>query len=186
MLAVRFALMKPEMITALVLANPIGLEDWKRVVPYRSVDEWTANNEKATPDGIRKYMLESYFGGQWQPEYDALAEIQAGWAIGPDHSLIARVSALHYDMIFTQPVVHEFADLEVPTLLVIGQRDRTALGKDWVSPEVAKTLGDYPALGKKAHEAIEGSKLVEIDDVGHIPPVESPEAWLKALLGFLG
>ena len=38
------------------------------------------------------------------------------------------------------------ARYKVPTLLLIGMRDTTALGKDRVSPEAAKTLGNYAAL----------------------------------------
>lgn len=185
MLATRLTLMAPETVSRLVLVNPIGLEDWKRKVPYHSVDQWTHQNEKATPDGIRQYMRTSYFDGRWKPEYDALAELQVGWILGPDSKTIARVSALHYDMIFTQPVVYEFSEIQAPTLLVIGQRDRTALGKNWVSKEVKATLGNYPVLGRKAHEAITNSKLIELDNVGHIPQVENYEAWKTALLDFL-
>jgi pimeloyl-ACP methyl ester carboxylesterase len=166
MLATRFALMYPKRTAQLVLVNPIGLEDWKRVVPYHSVDEWEAENLKATPEGLRQYMEKNYFDGNWKPAYDALVTIQAGWTLGRDHALMAKVSALHYHMIFTQPVVDEFPDIRVPTLLVIGQRDRTAIGKPWVPPEVAETLGRYPELGRKAQAAIPNARLVELDDVG--------------------
>jgi pimeloyl-ACP methyl ester carboxylesterase len=82
-------------------------------------------------------------------------------------------------------VVYEFPRLKVPTLLVIGQRDRTALGRAWVSKDVAATLGDYPALGKRAAAAIPGATLVEIPGVGHLPQVEAFEAYSQALARFL-
>lgn len=185
MLATRFALMYPQHTAQLVLVNPIGLEDWKRVVPYHSIDEWEAENLKATPEGVRQYMQKSYFDGRWKPEYDALVTIQSGWTIGPDHALIAKVSALHYHMIFTQPVVDEFPELRVPTLLVIGQRDRTAIGKAWVPPAVGETLGRYPELGRRAKTMIPHARLVELDDVGHVPQVERFDAWMTALIDFL-
>jgi pimeloyl-ACP methyl ester carboxylesterase len=185
MLGTRFALMYPKQTSKLVLVNPIGLEDWKRVVPYHSVDEWEAINLKSTPDGVREYMKTNYFDGKWKDDYEELVAIQAGWAIGPDRDLIAKVSAEHYHMIFTEPVVYEFPDLRVPTLLVIGQRDTTAIGKGWVSPEVAKGLGRYPELGRAAQAAIPKAKLVELDNIGHVPQVESFDAWIAALLAFL-
>lgn len=52
MLATRFALMYPKRTAQLVLVNPIGLEDWKRVVPYHSIDEWAAENAKETPERV--------------------------------------------------------------------------------------------------------------------------------------
>nr|WP_255216781.1 alpha/beta hydrolase [Pseudenhygromyxa sp. WMMC2535] len=185
MVGTRMALMFPERVSALALVNPIGLEDWKREVPYVSVDEWKARNLKATPESIKAYMQTSYFDGQWKPEYDPLLDIQAGWATGPDRERIATVSALHYDMIFTQPVVHEFPDLRVPTLLIIGQRDRTALNKGAASPEVAATLGDYPALGRAAERAIPKATLVEIDGVGHVPQLEAWAPYIQALTSYL-
>lgn len=185
MLATRFALMFPEQTKQLVLVNPIGLEDWKRVVPYRSVDHWYQAELKKTPEGVKAYMQKAYFADQWDERYDPLLPIQAGWSIGPDRETIAKVSALTYDMIFTQPVLYEFGDVKAPTLLIIGQRDKTALGKQDASPEVAPTLGDYPKLGRAAQAAIPGSKLVEMDNIGHVPQFERFDEYIKALNDFI-
>ena len=185
MLAVRFALMFPERTRQLVLINPIGLEDWKRVVPYRPVDQVYEKERARTPAQIRDYMRKSYFGGQWRPAYEPLVEIQAGWARGPARDAIAWQSALTSDMVFTQPVVHELGDLAVPTLLIIGQRDRTAIGKDQAPPGRADELGNYPVLGRRAAAAIPGAELVELDGVGHVPQVEAFGRTMAALRRFL-
>ncbi len=185
MLATRYALMFPEESRQLVLVNPIGLEDWQAWVPYRDVETWYQRELGSTPEGVKKYMQNAYFAGEWKPEYDPLLSIQAGWATGPDKTTTARVSALTYDMIFTQPVVHDFPRVTQPTLLIIGQRDRTALGKDIVQPEVAKQLGDYPKLGRLAKQRIPNAKLVELEGVGHVPQFEAFDDYWKALNGFL-
>lgn len=185
MVATRFALMYPARTAKLVLANPIGLEDWQRKVPYQTVDQWTASQLKSTPEGIKKYMQKSYFDGQWRSEWDALVEIQAGWVVGPDKAQMARVSALTYDMVFTQPVLYGFPDLKMPTLLLIGTRDRTALGKPLVSDEVRATMGLYEQLGKAAAAQIPNATLVEFEGVGHMPQVEVFGPYSEALLAFL-
>lgn len=185
MVAARFALMFPQQTLRLVLVNPIGLEDWKRKVPYQTVDQWTTSVQASTPEKIQAYMQKNYFDGQWKQEWDELVALQAGWAIGPDSQQMARVSALTYDMIFTQPVVYEFPDIKAPTLLLIGTRDRTALGKPLVSPELRQTMGLYQELGKATAAAIPGATLVEFEDVGHLPQVEAFEAYRAALLDFL-
>lgn len=69
--------------------------------------------------------------------------------------------------------------------LVIGQADRTVVGRPYASPEVAKTLGNTPELGKKAARAIPGAKLAEFEDIGHIPHLEAPEKFNSTLLEFL-
>lgn len=185
MLATRFALMFPKRTESLILENPIGLEDWKTMVPYTSISAWHEGELKKTADGIRKYQLESYYDGQWKAEYDPWVEILVGMVKSEGYPLVAWNQALTYDMIFTQPVVYEFPLVRVPTLLIIGQRDRTALGKGAVPEEVANGMGDYPALGKKTAAAIPDSKLVEIDEIGHLPHIEAFGRFIKPLLEFL-
>jgi pimeloyl-ACP methyl ester carboxylesterase len=185
MLATRFALMYPEVAEKLVLVNPIGLEDWQRLVPYRTVDASFEEELKATPQSVRAYMQENYFAGNWKPEYDALVEVQAGWLKGPDRRRMAWIAALTSDMVFTQPVLYEFPDLELPVLLIIGQKDKTAIGKAWAPPEAKPKLGNYPELGRKAKAAIPNARLVEIEGAGHLPQVEAFEVYRKALEEFL-
>ncbi|WP_017732168.1 alpha/beta fold hydrolase [Nafulsella turpanensis] len=185
MLATRFALMFPERTTELVLENPIGLEDWKLKVPYRPVEWWYENELKKDYASIKNYQLQSYYDGQWKPAYDPWVNVLAGWTKNINYPLIAWNAALTYDMIFTQPVVYEFDQLEVPTLLIIGQRDRTALGKNLVSPEVRETLGNYPDLGKATARKIKNSKLVELNNVGHLPHIEAFDRFIEPLVTFL-
>jgi pimeloyl-ACP methyl ester carboxylesterase len=185
MLATRFALLFPDRVERLVLVNPIGLEDWKRQVPYKTIDELYAAELKSTPDRIRNYMKENYFGGTWKPDYESLVEIQAGWIRGPDWHRMAWLSALTTDMAFTQPVLYEFGDLKMPVLLIIGQRDRTALGKAWAPAGVKDRMGNYPELGRKAKAAIPNCRLVEIEGVGHLPQVQRFDAYWQAVEGFL-
>jgi pimeloyl-ACP methyl ester carboxylesterase len=185
MLATRLALMFPERVERLVLVNPIGLEDWKTVVPYRSIDEAYAEELRATPETIRNYQRTRYYGGRWEPEYEKLIALQAGWTLHPEYPRVAWCAALTTDMVFTQPVVYEFPRVSAPTLLIIGQRDRTAVGSTWAPKEVAARLGDYPTLGRKAAAAIPGAKLVEIEGVGHLPQVEAFERYRSALLDFI-
>src|SRR5918999_1296259 len=89
------------------------------------------------------------------------------------------------EMIYQQPVRHEFGLIKAPTLLVIGQEDRTTIGRGFVSEEVLGTLGQYPQLGRAAAEDIPNARLVELERVGHIPHLEAPERFHQALLDFL-
>lgn len=182
MLGTRFALMYPGKVASLTLVNPIGLEDWKRWVPYHTVDQ---NYEAEKKSDVKGYMRDNYFAGEWKPEYDALTEIPLGWKEGPDKEWIAWESALTSDMVFTQPVVYEFESVKAPTLLVIGQRDTTAIGKAWASPEAKARLGRYPELGRQTRDRIPGATLVEIEKAGHLPQVEQWDQYREALLGFL-
>jgi pimeloyl-ACP methyl ester carboxylesterase len=185
MLAVRFALLYPALTDKLVLVAPLGLEDWKRSVPARSVDDWYTEELKATPDSIREYQKQAYYAGEWRPEYEPLLEFSAGMTQHRDYPKVAWCAALTYDMIFNQPVVYELSDLKPATLLIIGLRDRTALGRSWARKEAATKLGNYRELGKQAATAIPGAQLVELEGVGHLPQVEAFDKYSQALLAFL-
>lgn len=109
----------------------------------------------------------------------------AGMYAGPDGEIVAWNQAQTSEMVFTQPVAHEFPALRVPTLLLIGGKDRTAPGANRAAPEVAARLGDYPVLGRRAAEAIPDAQLVEFPALGHSPQVESPDEFHAALLQHL-
>lgn len=183
MLAARYALQYPAATERLVLVNPIGLEDWKAEgVPWRSVDAWYAREQKTSFDSIRDYQRTVYYDGAWKPEYEQWVRMLGGMYAGEGREAVAWSQALTSDMVFTQPVVHEFPKIAVPTTLFIGQKDRTAIGKDLAPPEVAKRIGDYPALGRRAAAAIPKARLVEFADLGHSPQVEDPARFNAALL----
>ncbi|WP_374363313.1 alpha/beta fold hydrolase [Cloacibacterium sp.] len=185
MLATRFALMYPETTEKLILENPIGLEDYKTLTPYVSVDKMYQNELKQTAEDIKNYQLKFYYDNKWKPEYDEWMYLLAGWTVNKDYPLIAWNAALTYDMIFTQPVVYEFPKLKVPTLLIIGTRDRTALGKANASADVQSKMGLYQNLGKETQKKIPNSRLVEIENIGHLPHIEAFDKFIKPLVEFL-
>ncbi|WP_445619120.1 alpha/beta fold hydrolase [Kushneria sp. Sum13] len=186
MLATRYALMYPEATHQLVLVDPIGLEDWKaKGVPWQSIDDWYESGKKASAEKMRAYQKGTYYAGQWQPEYDRWVEMQAGMYRGEGRDINAWSQALTYDMVFTQPVVYEFGDLKVPTLLIVGDKDNTAIGKALAPKEVQRTLGHYDELGPKIAEQIPSSTYVHFEDLGHSPQVQAPERFHAALLKWL-
>ena len=187
MLAIRYGLMFPSEVTRLVLVDPIGLEDWKaKGVPWQSVDAWRRQESQTTADSIRDYERATYYAGSWNPAYEEWVQMLAGMYRGPGKEIVAWNSALLDDMIFTQPVVYEFGRLEPPVMLMIGDKDTTALGKALAPPEIRATLGNYPVLGKAAAAAMPHARLIEFPDFGHAPQIQAPEAFHKALLEGLG
>jgi len=186
MLATRFALMYPESVEKLVMVNPIGLEDWKALgVPSRTVDQWYEKELKLSADGVRQYEKSVYYGGRWKAEYDRWVDMLAGLNRGPGHKLVAWNSALIYDMIYTQPVVYEFPLLNVPTTLMLGDADVTAIGSDIAPPDVKAKIGHYKLLGKQVIKSIPNGRLIEFPGFGHAPQIEDPAMFHKALLNEL-
>ncbi|WP_241015002.1 alpha/beta hydrolase [Burkholderia sp. Ac-20379] len=186
MLAVRYALMYPGDVRRLVLVDPVGLEDWKaKGVPAQTVDQWYEKDLKTTADSIRKYEQAVYYNGHWDAAFEPWVQMLAGLYRGPGKALVAWNSALVFDMIYTQPVIGEFGLPEPPTLLMIGDKDTTAIGLDVAPPAVRATLGHYPQLARDAAKAIPHATLVEFPAMGHAPQIQDPEAFDDALLKWL-
>lgn len=183
MLAMRYALMYPEAVEHLALVGPIGLEDWKAMgVPYQPVEQVYASELRTTYDSILDYQVAVYYAGQWRPEFERWARMQAGMYAGPGREVVAWHQALTFDMLMGQPVVYELPLLRVPTTLFIGVHDRTALGRGAAAPEVQARLGDYRALGRRTAQAIPGAVLVEYEDLGHSPHIQDPARFHRDLL----
>jgi pimeloyl-ACP methyl ester carboxylesterase len=186
MLATRFSLMYPETVEKMVLENPIGLEDWKVVTPYVSIDQQYKYELNASYETTKAYQLAFYYDNKWKPEYNEWVYLLTGWVKHPDYKVVAYNNAQTSDMIFTQPVLYEFQNIKAPTLLIIGTRDRTAIGKNNVKDEaVREKMGLYQNLGKETQKKIPNSELVELDNIGHLPHIEAFEQFIKPLKDFL-
>lgn len=185
MLATRFALMYPELTERLVLENPIGLEDYRQAVPFQTIAQAEATERKSSEESIRKYHATYYPHGYPQAHDEWLLPLVAQTR-HPDFPQVARANALTFDMIYQQPVSYEFGRVQVPTLLIIGQDDRTVVGKGLIKDQgVAASMGQYPALGQRTAAQIKGARLVPLKGVGHIPHLEATPQFLAALLSFV-
>jgi pimeloyl-ACP methyl ester carboxylesterase len=183
MLAIRYALTYPRETEQLVLVDPIGLEDWRASgVPPISIDAWYARELKTSADGIRRYEQATYYAGSWDTRYDRWVQMLAGLYRGPGKEVVAWNSALLYDMILTQPVFYEFERIQPPTVLMIGDKDTTAIGKDFSPPDVQAKLGHYPELARRAARRIPHATLIEFPELGHAPQIQDPRVFHKTLL----
>jgi pimeloyl-ACP methyl ester carboxylesterase len=184
MLATRFTLLYPDRVNKLLLEDPIGLEDYRTFVPYISTDQQYQTELKTTYESVKKYYSESYFV-KWAPEYDYLVQIGAGPSKSVNFPRYAAVSARTYTMIYEQPVFYEFGAIKVPTVLFVGNQDKTIIGKTLLSAEEKAKHGQYKLLGPATANKIPNAKLIAFDNCGHIPHVEIADQFLAALLNNL-
>lgn len=184
MVAIRFARLYPERTSRLILENPIGLEDYRLKIPPVPLEKMFENEMKQNTQSIRTFLKR--YVVKWDPSiYEPFVESRARIMLSGEFPRWARSSALTYRMIYEQPVVYELPWIKAPTLLVIGQKDTTVVGRGFASKEALETLGRYPELGKQAAKAIPQAKLVELEDAGHIPHLENPTKFMDAVLEFL-
>lgn len=183
MLAMRYALQYPGELSKLVLVNPLGLEDWRaKGVPNATVDQLYATERKTTRASIKAYQQSTYYAGQWRPDYDRWVDMLASMYAGPGGDVVAWHQALTADMVFNQPVIHEIDRIAVPTVLMIGEKDNTAIGKNRADKALQARLGNYPQLARGAAARIPGARLVTYPAFGHSPQVQGPREFHADLL----
>lgn len=186
MLSARYALMFPGNTTRLVMTNPLGLEDWKaKGVPFLPLEQIYLSEKAMNFTSIKAYEQATYYAATWQDSYSVWVSMLELVYNGTQGGLFWWDQAKITDMVLDQPVLYEFPLIKPPTLLLIGQKDNTAIGKQWSPSAVQAVIGNYSVLGKEAHAAITGSTLVEFAEAGHAPQIQVPEQFYEALLGWL-
>ncbi len=186
MLASRFALLYPQATRELVLVNPIGLENYLHYVQYKDVAFFYQQELNKTPEKIVAYQKANYYDGAWNDNYVELTEPLRGWVRGPDWGQLAKVSALTYDMIFTQPVIEEFKDFQVPVSMILGTRDTTGPGRNWKKPGVTFELGQYDTFAERVKQRNPRIDVTELEGLGHLPHIEDFARFRQAFGSVLG
>jgi pimeloyl-ACP methyl ester carboxylesterase len=79
------------------------------------------------------------------------------------------VRSIYQQITYLDPVVYDWPHIKAKTLVLCGEKDGQ----------------DFPALAKHIADAIPGAELVIIPNAGHVPHLEVPELFYKALLKFV-
>lgn len=184
MLAVKWAREFPARTTKLVLENPIGLEDPRAAIGDVPFEKWLDAELRDTDSTQIRAFYRRYFV-LWRAEYERFVEIKSRVALSGEWPRWATAAARAYEPIWNGPIVADLPLLKVPTLLIIGTSDKTVVGRAFGRPETLQGLGVYSALGKKAAKEIPGARLLELESVGHVPHLEVPTEFERALLDFI-
>jgi len=167
MVATRFALLNPDLVTSLVLVNQIGLTDARLTAQPGGFDALYENSLARNWVDIRR-NLERYFV-EWKPEYEKYVLIHYGWTLSGAWPHMARVRAMLLQMVMEDPVVYDWPAIKARTLVIGGEVDGP----------------DFPQLAKQVAATIPDAQLVLFANVGHNPFMEAPERFYPAVLAFL-
>lgn len=182
MLAVHFARRYSQRVSALVLENPTGLEDYA-TLPTVGMEAMTRQNLLLTPANYRRELKAQF--AAWRPTHERYVEQFARLQLSSEYPRHAQVAAQTQQMILEGPILNEMPRLLAPTLLIVGLKDRTVPGQRYYPADVLKDLGDFSKLGKDAQARIPGALLRELPDIGHTPHLEDPEYFIALLTDFL-
>ena len=186
MTAVRFTLMNPDRVTRLVLEDPLGLADYRMGIPAQSEETLYQHEVNWTDPAVIRGYVKGYFAHPDPKVWEPLADVLVGVTLSPDYPRWARSAALTFQMIYQQPVRHEYHQIAPPTLLVVGAEDHVVPLGQYAAPADLARLGNFVELSADAANDIPRATRAVIPECGHIPHLEVPDQFLDQLLPFLG
>jgi pimeloyl-ACP methyl ester carboxylesterase len=185
MTATRFTLTYPGRVTHLVLEDPLGLADYRIGIPPQTEETLYDHELGWTDEEVIRAYVNAYFVHPDPEVCRPLADVLVRVTRSPDYPKWARSAALTFQMIYQQPVRHEYRLIAPPTLLIVGAEDHVVPLGQYADPTAAARLGDFITLSEQAVRDIPNATRVVVPDCGHIPHLEVPDQFLGYLLPFL-
>jgi len=182
MLSVRLARTAPERVERIVLAAPIGLEDYRFYVPPVPLDQLMALEDKVTADSYRKQLMTAYSPTLPPEALDLAARVGVKGAAAYPRWL--RTFANTFQMIWREPVVHEIPLLTQPVLFVMGENDHLAPGKNFAPEAVRGQMGHNAELAKGLAAKMPDGQVELFEGTGHLVHLEQPERFNDVVLRF--
>jgi 3-oxoadipate enol-lactonase len=163
-IAIDFALSHPDMVSAIVPVAP-GLSGFHFADDPSFMETWRAAQagdwEKVTEIWLHTgYMAPAMENPKIAPRLHQLALEDARQNL--DNFLL--------DKVLNPPAMERLADVKVPTLIIVGNRD----------------MADIHEICGLLRARVPGAKEIVIQNSGHIVNMEQPEEFNRAVLDFLG
>jgi pimeloyl-ACP methyl ester carboxylesterase len=185
MLGVRIARAYPDRVQHLLLAAPIGLEDYRLYVPPTPTEKILENEDRLTADGYRKQLETNYSlklpPDQVTPFIDARFNIKAS----AEYPRWLRAFASSAQMIYREPVAHEIPLVTLPTLFIMGADDHNAPGKPSAPENLRPKMGKNAELAKTLAANMPDARAEVIPNTGHLVFLEAPAKFNEMMLVFL-
>jgi pimeloyl-ACP methyl ester carboxylesterase len=185
MLAVRLARAYGPRIDHLVLYSPIGLEDYRFYVPPVTDEALAKSERELSADGYRKQLMTNYALSLPSSAIEPFVQLREEIKESGEYSRWLKSFVASYQMIYSQPVVHEIPLIDRPTLFIMGANDHNAPGRAYAPPELRPKMGQNAALAQALAARMANAKVTVFDGVGHLGHLEATQPFGEALLSFL-
>jgi pimeloyl-ACP methyl ester carboxylesterase len=186
MLGVRIARAYPERVVHLLLAAPIGLEDYRLYVPPTPTEKIVENEDRLTAEGYRKQLETNYSlklpPDQVTPFIDARFNIKGS----AEYPRWLRAFVSSAQMIYREPVVHEIPEITEPALFIMGADDHNAPGRPNAPEALRPKMGQNAELAKALAAKMPNARAEVIANAGHLVFLDAPQKFNELMLAFLG
>src|SRR5580704_17855948 len=185
MLAVRITRAYPDRISRLLLAAPIGLEDYRLYVPPTPTEKILENEDKLTAEGYRKQLEVNYSLKLPPDQVTPFIESRFNIKGAADYPRWLRAFVSSGQMIYCEPVVREIPLITQPTLFIMGADDHNAPGRPNAPEALRPKMGQNAELAKALAAKMPDARAEVIENTGHLAFLEARQKFDALMLAFL-
>jgi pimeloyl-ACP methyl ester carboxylesterase len=184
MLATRFARTYPARVERMVLAGPIGLEDYRLYVPPVPSETLIEQEAKVTPESYRSWLMKAYAVTLPPEALDPYVEARTRISSSAEYPrwLVTYVNSYH--MIWREPVAGEIPLLTQPVLFLMGENDHVAVGRDLAPEALRGKMGHNVELARELAAKMPNAKVEVFEGTGHLIHLEAPQRFNDTVLRF--
>jgi pimeloyl-ACP methyl ester carboxylesterase len=175
-MATTLAVQYPDLVTKLVLEDPLGLEDYRTLVPEVADDVLYERELKLTPDAYREQLKTAYFP-TWKPEYEQFVTIRARQMLDKAYPRWVRSYIQSYQLLHETPIAQALGTLAIPVTIIVGESDTNAPGKAYAPEAVRAQLGHNADLAAQLAPKLQHGTAITLPNLGHVPHLEDPNAF---------
>jgi pimeloyl-ACP methyl ester carboxylesterase len=178
MMAARLATQYPKAIERVVIYNPIGLTDGRYDRPMPFIDDSYEQNLKTSYQSVRNGLARyvAHDPKAWNAEFESYVRLRYSWTLSSDWPRLAMVQSLIGQMLYADPVVYDWAHIQVPTLAFGG-------AEDMLLGPAARFQERMQFLAKSVPNG--NGRALLLPGLGHVPHIEAPDKVLPPLVAFL-
>lgn len=184
MLAVRLTRAYPDKVDRLVLEAPIGLEDYRYVVPPVETERLLEGERKLTADGYRKQLISNY-AVKSPAVVEPFVALREGIRESGEYERWLRSFVNSYQTIYREPVVHEIPLIAIPTLFIMGADDHNAPGRPYAAPDKRAGMGDNARHATEIAARMPHGAATVFENAGHLVHLDQTARFNRTLLAFL-
>ena len=171
MVATRFASTYPDVVTHVIMSNQIGLTDTRHGRAWSDPEDGYESVLHGTTYESTLAGHRRYYPNGWRNEYLPWVKVQYGLTLSGDWPRMARVRAAQRQILFEDPVVHEWQYIRTKALVIGGADDRLSR--------------DFAGQARNVAETLPNAELVLFPGIGHVPAFEYPERYHAEVVRFL-
>jgi pimeloyl-ACP methyl ester carboxylesterase len=166
--AARLATERPERVAKLVLSAPFGVREMTDDERTTAADFWSYDRVSSLKDAGRRSWYEAMTAG-WNERLEAQLEVRNQLAESLGYRPWAHSVEEAFASTLAHPIARRLGRIDAPTLVVWGADDRVVAF----------------SAAAEARDAVPGARLVAIEECGHLPTYEQPDAFCGAIAAFL-